>query len=93
MASPVKLSHIVLQTNKPRELREWYCRVLGAEIVHENDFISFISAMSSFSKPVRSRPNRTPTFRPAAAALRISFAARRGVATRLIMPRWRAVVA
>jgi catechol 2,3-dioxygenase-like lactoylglutathione lyase family enzyme len=37
------LSHIVLQTNKPRQLREWYCRVLGAEIVHENDFISFIS--------------------------------------------------
>jgi len=43
MASPIKLSHIVLQTNKPRELREWYCKVLGAEIVHENDFISFIS--------------------------------------------------
>ena len=43
MASPIKLSHIVLQTNKPRELREWYCQVLGAEIVHENDFISFIS--------------------------------------------------
>ena len=41
MASPIKLSHIVLQTNKPREL--WYCQVLGAEIVHENDFISFIS--------------------------------------------------
>ena len=43
MASPIKLSHIVLQTNKPRELREWYCQVLGAEIVHENEFISFIS--------------------------------------------------
>jgi len=43
MASPIKLSHIVLQTNKPHELREWYCQVLGAEIVHENEFISFIS--------------------------------------------------
>jgi catechol-2,3-dioxygenase len=43
MASPIKLSHVVLQTNQPRELREWYCKVLGAEIVHENDFISFIS--------------------------------------------------
>jgi catechol-2,3-dioxygenase len=43
MAAPIKLSHIVLQTNQPRELREWYCQVLGAEIVHENDFISFIS--------------------------------------------------
>ena len=43
MASPIKLSHLVLQTNKPHELREWYCKVLGAEIVLENDFISFIS--------------------------------------------------
>jgi len=43
MASPIKLSHIVLQTNRPHELREWYCKVLGAEIVHENEFISFIS--------------------------------------------------
>jgi catechol-2,3-dioxygenase len=43
MASPIKLSHLVLQTNKPRELREWYSKVLDAEIVHENEFISFIS--------------------------------------------------
>jgi catechol-2,3-dioxygenase len=43
MASPIKLSHVVLQTNQPHRLREWYCSVLGAEIVHENDFISFIS--------------------------------------------------
>jgi catechol-2,3-dioxygenase len=43
MASPIKLSHIVLQTTRPRALREWYCTVLDAEIVHENDFISFIS--------------------------------------------------
>jgi len=43
MALPIKLSHVVLQTNQPRELREWYCEVLGAEIVHENDFISFIN--------------------------------------------------
>jgi catechol-2,3-dioxygenase len=43
MASPIKFSHVVLQTNQPRRLREWYCAVLGAEIVHENDFISFIS--------------------------------------------------
>ncbi len=43
MASPSKISHIVFQTNRPKELRDWYCRVLGAEVVHENDFISFIS--------------------------------------------------
>lgn len=43
MTSPTKLSHIVLQTNKPREMREWYCTVLGAETLYENEFISFIT--------------------------------------------------
>lgn len=43
MASPYKVSHIVYQTNRPREMREWYCRVLSAELVYENDFISFIT--------------------------------------------------
>jgi catechol 2,3-dioxygenase-like lactoylglutathione lyase family enzyme len=43
MKTPAKLSHIVLQTNQPAALRDWYCRVLGATVVHENDFICFIS--------------------------------------------------
>lgn len=43
MKTPTKLSHIVLQTNQPAALRDWYCRVLGATVVHENDFICFIS--------------------------------------------------
>jgi catechol-2,3-dioxygenase len=43
MASPKKLSHIVLQTNRRRELIDWYCTVLGAEILYEADRISFIS--------------------------------------------------
>jgi catechol-2,3-dioxygenase len=43
MASPRKLSHIVLQTNRRNEMRDWYCAVLGAEILHENEFICFIS--------------------------------------------------
>lgn len=43
MASPIKISHIVLQTNRPRELQDWYCTVLGAEVVYECEFISFIS--------------------------------------------------
>jgi catechol-2,3-dioxygenase len=43
VASPKKLSHIVLQTNRRREMRDWYCKVLGAEILHENEFICFIS--------------------------------------------------
>ena len=43
MASPKKLSHIVLQTNRRREMIDWYCTVLGAEILYEAEHISFIS--------------------------------------------------
>jgi catechol-2,3-dioxygenase len=43
MASPTKLSHIVLQTNRRREMIEWYCTVLGAKILYEAERISFIS--------------------------------------------------
>ena len=43
MKTPTKLSHIVLQTNQPAALRDWYCQVLGATVVHENDFICFVS--------------------------------------------------
>jgi catechol-2,3-dioxygenase len=43
MASPSKLSHIVLQTNHRDEMVDWYCTVLGAEVMHENEHICFIS--------------------------------------------------
>src|SRR5205807_9235941 len=43
MASPKKLSHIVLQTNRRRAMIDWYCTVLGAEILYEAERISFIS--------------------------------------------------
>ncbi len=43
MTSPVKLSHLVLQTNRIAALRDWYLAVLGGEIVHENPNICFIS--------------------------------------------------
>lgn len=43
MASPSKLSHLVFQTNQIAAMRDWYCSVLGAEIVHDAPIISFIS--------------------------------------------------
>lgn len=43
MASPVKMSHYVLQTNRIPELRDWYVAVLGAEIVHENERLCFMA--------------------------------------------------
>src|SRR5207237_5775895 len=33
MASPKKLSHLVLQTNRRDRMVEWYCTVLGAEVL------------------------------------------------------------
>ena len=41
--SPKKLSHIVLQTNHRQRMIEWYCTVLGAELLYEGPNISFIS--------------------------------------------------
>ena len=41
--SPKKLSHLVLQTNRRQEMIDWYCLVLGAELLYEGPNISFIS--------------------------------------------------
>ena len=43
MPSPKKLSHLVLQTNRREQMRDWYCTVLGAKVLHQNKFICFIS--------------------------------------------------
>src|SRR5712691_6393303 len=43
MASPKKLSHLVLQTNRRPQMVDWYCTVLGAELLYENPHIAFIS--------------------------------------------------
>ncbi|ORA15181.1 VOC family protein [Mycobacterium arosiense] len=43
MQSPSKLSHIVLQTNRVREMRDWYTNVLAAKVAFENDALCFLS--------------------------------------------------
>ena len=43
MTSPRKMSHIVLNTNQIPAMRDWYCTVLGAEVVQENERLCFIS--------------------------------------------------
>jgi len=43
MAAPIKISHIVLQTNDPKALQAWYCTVLDGEMVHDAGVISFMS--------------------------------------------------
>ncbi|MGH7088708.1 MAG: VOC family protein, partial [Stellaceae bacterium] len=43
MATPVKLSHYVLQTNDIPALRDWYLAVLGGEVVHEDQHLCFLT--------------------------------------------------
>lgn len=43
MATPVKLSHYVLQTNDIPALRDWYLAVLGGEVVHEDKQLCFLT--------------------------------------------------
>jgi catechol 2,3-dioxygenase-like lactoylglutathione lyase family enzyme len=40
---PTKLAHIVFQTNQIASMRDWYCKVLGAHVVYENDHLSFVT--------------------------------------------------
>src|SRR2546428_12931459 len=38
---PTKLAHLVYQTNRMAEMRDWYCAVLGAHVIYENKHLSF----------------------------------------------------
>ena len=43
MNTDMKLAHFVLQTGQRHVLRDWYLTVLGAHVVFENDFLSFLT--------------------------------------------------
>ena len=38
---PSKLAHVVYQTNRLKEMRDWYCTVLDARVIYENDHLCF----------------------------------------------------
>ena len=38
---PTKLAHVVYQTNRMSEMRDWYCAVLGAKVIYENKNLCF----------------------------------------------------
>lgn len=42
MAKP-KFAHVVYQTGRPQEMREWYCKVLDGHIVYSDAMLSFIT--------------------------------------------------
>lgn len=43
MATTPRYAHTVLMTNRMAEMRDWYCTLLGAHVVHENPMICFIT--------------------------------------------------
>ena len=40
---PTKLAHVVFQTNRIKELRDWYCTVLSGHVIYENPHLSFVT--------------------------------------------------
>src|SRR6266567_8799517 len=40
---PTKLAHLVYQTNRMAEMRDWYCAVLGGHVIYENPHLSFVT--------------------------------------------------
>ena len=40
---PTKLSHVVLETNRKKEMQEWYCEVLGGHVVYEDALLGFVT--------------------------------------------------
>ena len=42
MAKP-KFAHVVYQTAKPQEMRDWYCKVLDGHVVYSDAVLSFIT--------------------------------------------------
>src|ERR1700693_3917749 len=40
---PTKLAHVVFQTNRMAEMRDWYCAVLGGHVIYENPHLSFVT--------------------------------------------------
>ena len=40
---PAKLAHVVFQTNRLPEMRDWYCAVLDGRVIWGNDCLSFVT--------------------------------------------------
>ncbi len=41
--SPTLFAHFVLRTSQRAEMVEWYCTVLNARLVYQNDYIAFVT--------------------------------------------------
>ncbi|GAA3290323.1 VOC family protein [Streptomyces cinereospinus] len=43
MSASPKFAHVVFQTAKPQEMRDWYCTVLDGHVVYQDEALSFIT--------------------------------------------------
>ena len=43
MSTTPKFAHVLLQTSQRDEMRDWYCALLDAYVVFENDALSFVT--------------------------------------------------
>jgi catechol-2,3-dioxygenase len=41
--TPSRLSHVVLNSNEPRRLMDWYCEALGGQIIFDSPFLVFMT--------------------------------------------------
>jgi catechol-2,3-dioxygenase len=64
MATPISISHIVLQTNNPKALQDWYCTVLEGEMVHDAGVISFMSYDDQHHRVAFLNPGQLETRQP-----------------------------
>jgi catechol-2,3-dioxygenase len=40
---PTKLAHVVFQTNRRKEMQDWYCTALGGRVVWQSPQLSFVT--------------------------------------------------
>ncbi|MFG3102269.1 VOC family protein [Streptomyces sp. NPDC048182] len=43
MSASPKFAHVVFQTARPQEMRDWYCTVLDGHVVYQDEALSFIT--------------------------------------------------
>jgi len=43
MSATPRLAHVVLQTSRLEEMRDWYCAVLNGHVAHEGHGLCFVT--------------------------------------------------
>jgi catechol-2,3-dioxygenase len=72
---PIQLAHLVLWTNQLPALKDWYCSVLGAHVVHENEKLAFLTYDSEHHRIALSSVNQDLAPRPAGRSVGLSHMA------------------